>query len=212
MSACAVLQPYSPSAFRELLDFDVVRPKVPQIEAASQEISSIFLKHQMEGFAGMAMMHKHFELSDTEMLVEETRGCHSVIRPVTLGTDRTNLLPYMFKLKCEDHGFVLVPTEFAPAELVSRANFDNLMSKGEFVNELGHYVAGLQVTAIVRESRVHSGTFARVSHVACRLSTSSDSVSCIALMSRKWMEAPANLLTTTSGSLSWFHQLRQLTE
>ena len=105
------------------------------------------------------MMHKHFELSDTEMLVEETRGCHSVIRPVTLETDRTNLLPYMFKLKCEDHGFVLVPTEFAPAELVSRANYETLMSNGEFVTELGHCVASLQVTAIVYESRAHSRAF-----------------------------------------------------
>lgn len=146
MSACAVLQPYSPSAFSELLDFDVVHPKVPQIEAASQEISSIFLKHKMEEFAGMAMLHKHFELSDTEVLVEEVRGCQSVIRPVTLETDRTDLLPYMFKLKCQGRGFVLVPTEFAPAELVSRANFENLMSNGEFVNDLGHYVASLQVT------------------------------------------------------------------
>jgi hypothetical protein len=155
MSACAVLQPYSPSAFSELLDFDAVHPKVPQIEAASQEISSVFLKHKMEGFAGMAMLHKHFELSDTEVLVEEARGCHSVIRPVKFETDRTDLLPYMFKLKCDERGFVLVPTEFAPAELVSRANYETLMSNGEFVNELGHCIAGLQVTTKVRHICKH---------------------------------------------------------
>lgn len=159
MSACVVLQPYNPSAFSELLDFDVVHPKVPLIEAASLEIGSIFLKHKMEGFAGMAMLHKHFELSDTEVLVEEVRGCHSVIRPAKFETDRTDLLPYMFKLKYDERGFVLVPTEFAPAELVSRANYENLMSNGEFVNELGHCVAGLQVNAIVYESQAHSREF-----------------------------------------------------
>jgi hypothetical protein len=168
MSACAVLQPYSSSAFSELLDFDVVHPKVPQIEAASQEIGSIFRKHKLEGFAGMAMLHKHFELSDTEVLVEEVRGCQSVIRPVTFEADRTDLLPYMFKLKCEGRGFVLVPTEFAPAELVSRANFETLTSNGEFVNELGLYVAGLHVSAVVHEILAHL----RASHCVFRLLTS----------------------------------------
>jgi len=142
----ACVAPYSPEHFTALLEFENVIDKIPIVEASASIAGELFSKHGMVATAGLSMLHKHFELSDDELLVEEVVGDQSFIRPVVT-EDKSSLLPYMFKLieSGEDGAFKLIPLEYAPAAIVSNEKLQHLVSNEAFIAEFGTLLKQHQV-------------------------------------------------------------------
>ena len=59
-------------AFRELKYIHETLPRQDSDDACFQEIKEILKRHGLEHRYGLTLLHKHFELSDDEILVEHT--------------------------------------------------------------------------------------------------------------------------------------------
>ena len=135
----------------------------PTVEESSTTAASIFVKHGMEVNVGVAMLHKHFPLSADEILVEQPCDDKSFVRPVNLSeTDVSKLLPYMFKVRETSSGFVLVPLEFAPMELVDNATLVSLANNTAFINEFGKLIKDNGALNVVGLTVLHRDHIARV--------------------------------------------------
>jgi hypothetical protein len=139
MSSASVLQPYAPSKFDALPEFEAALEARPLIEQAAAAARELFTAHGLAETCGLAMLHKHFPLKADEVLVEEAVGEKSLIAPRPAATLETGeLLPYMFQLEEGAGGcFSLAPLEFAPRGIVNASNLTALLENVRFINELG---------------------------------------------------------------------------
>lgn len=135
MAACL---PYSHAAFDSLPEFEVAHHKTPLLESAAVEARDLFRSHGLTEIAGLCLLHKHFEMSEDEILVEEPVGNSSFIRPARLASS-SDILPYMFRLTpyVTAGEYALTPLEYAPRRIVDDAKLASLVNNSRFINELG---------------------------------------------------------------------------
>jgi len=105
---------YDPSSFSTLNDF----PDVYHYSEEKDFIDNALTIVDDNGLAGVvsvALLHRHFQLADNEMLVEIQNVNQSDIKVYNRDDDVSkNALPYMFKVVCDSHSkeTFLQPLEF----------------------------------------------------------------------------------------------------
>lgn len=157
--ASVLCLPYSPAAFDTLPEFEEAHLKTPLVEDAAVEARELFRAHGFAETAGLCLLHKHFSLSEGEVLVEEPVGNTSFIRPARVALTSSDLLPYMFRLTpCAAGEYALMPLEYAPRGIVDEAKLASLVNNSRFINELGalvHKHKGLEYVGLTLMHREH---------------------------------------------------------
>lgn len=105
-----MLTAYKSDVFDALDVFEAARDQLGQSQDVLPELGEVIRQHGLNQHVGISLLHKHFDLAETERLVEEFADNHAYIKPTT---DCTDLLPYMWKVEQDQtQQWHWVPLEF----------------------------------------------------------------------------------------------------
>lgn len=106
-----MLTAYKPEIFDSLEDFFAIRDRVELAKEDLIELGSVIRSYGLQEQVGICLLHKHFNLSAEERLVEEFEGNNSYIKPTT---EYSDAIPYMWKVEPSQVSGELVwfPLEF----------------------------------------------------------------------------------------------------
>ena len=126
-----LLHDYDPSHFSNLYDFPDVYHFSTQEKPFIDDALTIVKEQRLSGVVSVALLHRHFQLSANEMLVEVQAANQSDISVYDRNTEvAKNSLPYMFKVVFDDitSEAFLQPLEFVNfgnnAAAINRLNED----------------------------------------------------------------------------------------
>ena len=113
-------------------------------------LGDIIVKHGLNNDVGIVLLHRHFDITEDEILVEQVDSKQSVTQPILIADADPNVIP---------HSFMLLPTsKWAPYEFTapcvdSARKVVNVFSNTDFLVEIQqklvelslNHVYGLQI-------------------------------------------------------------------
>jgi len=131
----------------------------PKLEKTIRDIRAIVLEHKMEKVVGIALLHRHFEMNEDEVLVESFIDNRSITSARSLASLDETVVPHMWMVKRNKEGdCFLYPLEFVvTAGLTPDCRKLNaiLFSRTEFLKELIGYLVDNNLEGILGPSLVH---------------------------------------------------------
>ena len=135
--------PYHPQTFAQLNEFETAREMLESRKDDVDNLGLIICKHRLNEYVGVSLLHKHFELSERERLVEGFAGDKRCCR-ATAVFDDSSVTPYMWKVeRAPSDGWRYHPLEFLPTNdtrldfvKLSKPVIDNTEFLAEFASEL----------------------------------------------------------------------------
>ncbi|TAF50707.1 MAG: glycerol-3-phosphate ABC transporter substrate-binding protein [Oscillatoriales cyanobacterium] len=106
-----MLTSYKPDVFDTLEHFFTARDLLEQAQDNMTELGAIIRSHGLQKQVGICLLHKHFDLSDNERLVEEFDGNNAYVKPTA---EYGDAIPYMWKVEQNQASgeWVWFPLEF----------------------------------------------------------------------------------------------------
>ncbi|WP_293338838.1 glycerol-3-phosphate ABC transporter substrate-binding protein [Microcoleus sp. CAWBG58] len=152
-----MLTSYKPDVFDSLDHFFTARDLLEQAQDNMTELGAIIRSHGLQKQVGICLLHKHFDLSDNERLVEEFDGNNAYVKPTA---DYGDAIPYMWKVEQNQASGELVwfPLEFVRVtEAVSAAveRSAAVVNNSEFLHEIAGKLSELGMTGMFGISILH---------------------------------------------------------
>ncbi len=135
----AVLHNFSIEKFEQLPHFDEAKLELPSLDEKIQILGEVITKHNIP-HAGVALLHKHFDLNDNERLVEMSPTDH--VSEIKASQEYESALPYLWRY--DDNGWY--PLEFTAMiddEFMSRTA--TVISNTAFLEEFATALISLEV-------------------------------------------------------------------
>lgn len=126
---------------------------------ALDRLNLIFQKYSIQDLAGITLMHRHYDLSEDEVLVEELIGGVSTTTP-KLKTATLQILPHSWKFAFSTTGISLTPVEFVDvSEPTTRSDLNtkisSVLTNQAFLVELYHALAELKLIDVLGLTILH---------------------------------------------------------
>ena len=152
-----MLTSYKPDVFDSLEHFFTARDLLEQAQDNMTELGAIIRRHGLQKQVGICLLHKHFDLSDNERLVEEFEGNNAYVKPTA---EYGDAIPYMWKVEQNQISgeWVWFPLEFVRVtEAVSAAveRSAAVVNNSEFLNEIAAKLSELGMTGMFGISILH---------------------------------------------------------
>ena len=134
-----------------------------KIEKREKEILSllrdVFWSHDVQSLAGGALLHRHYDIPDTALLVERFQGRRSITKAEEFVPLGARVVPHLWKLDKDERGNVeAVPMEFIVADEETpdfEAAASALIANKPFLSELYDTLDHLGVLDIIGLQLVH---------------------------------------------------------
>ncbi|MBD2303175.1 glycerol-3-phosphate ABC transporter substrate-binding protein [Nostoc sp. FACHB-190] len=121
-----MLAEYSSEVFSKLRDFDTAKTKLLEVEKILPELGCIIRKYDLQEKIGICLLHKHFNIDETERLVENFQDGKFYSRPVKYNNELC-LVPHTWKLEIlSNNVFNWYPLEFGYRNNLDLPIIDNL--------------------------------------------------------------------------------------
>lgn len=155
-----MLTSYKSDVFDSLEHFFTARDLLEQAQDNMTELGAIIRRHGLQKQVGICLLHKHFDLSDNERLVEEFEGNNAYIKPTA---DYSDAIPYMWKVERNPTSGELVwfPLEFVRVtEAMSAAiqRSEAVVNNSGFLNEIADKLSELGTINMFGISILHRDT------------------------------------------------------
>ena len=152
-----MLTAYKPEVFNGLEDFFAVRDQLELVKHNLTELGAVIRSYGLQKQVGICLLHKHFDLSANERLVEEFEGNNSYIKPTT---EYSDAIPYMWKVEQSQASgeWVWFPLEFVRnTEQVAAAveRSEAALNNQEFLNAIAAKLFELGIANIFGISILH---------------------------------------------------------
>ena len=121
----AEVRDYDAGVFQRLNEFHVARDRLAEYRESLAELGDVICLHGLHPRLGVSLLHKHFDISDDEIVVREFVSNVSYIRPWKV--DRlSSPVPYLWKAEISDGRAAYYPLEFCdyPDQLKADARYD----------------------------------------------------------------------------------------
>lgn len=87
--------------------YDNIAARVPGGETqVIDELMQIIVKHDVVTIFGVSLLHRHFDMTPEEILVERFEGLSAITAPKKAAEVRGRLSPHTWKLRCDEFGVV----------------------------------------------------------------------------------------------------------
>jgi hypothetical protein len=149
-----MLKEYAPTVFSNLNDFQIARKRLQEEQSKILCLGDVIIQHQLQQQVGICLLHKHFEMTPDEKLVEQIEGDRSFAKPVK-HTEKVNAVPYMWKAQ-ED--LVLSDYVFYPLEFVDSADTESwtaVIQNKSFLSDIAKALSDLNVIDLFGVSILH---------------------------------------------------------
>ena len=108
-----MLQPYSPTVYDRLNDFETARQNISHVNRCLPDLGQIICDYRLQTTIGLALLHQHFALTAVERLVEKFYGNYTQVIPLRL-RQGWKVAPYLWKLEYDQW----YPIEFCQLSLL----------------------------------------------------------------------------------------------
>ena len=105
------LQDYDVQVFQQLSDFFVARDDLERHRSNITQLGDIICNYDMEQYLAVNLLHKHFEITNDELVVREFVGDTAYMKPGKIEEYNT-VVPYLWKLADGRKGKGFYPLEF----------------------------------------------------------------------------------------------------
>jgi hypothetical protein len=121
----ADVRDYDVGVFQQLNDFQIARSYLEHGRDYVTELGELICHYGLHRIVGVTLLHKHFEISDDELVVREFVDNVSYMKPWKLD-QLPRLLPYLWKVEITDGRAGYFPLEFCeyPSNVRSEAQRD----------------------------------------------------------------------------------------
>lgn len=162
-----MLTHYSPTEFYNLQEFPIAKRCLVNARQHLMELGGIICKHNVHQQVGIALLHKHFELSAHERLVEEPVANGFIIQPVANDAE-TELIPYLWKAapiaQGETHWFPLEFARVQQATMETQTFAQSIAASEAFLTEMACKLSTLQLANIFGLCTLHRTTLTPGTH------------------------------------------------
>lgn len=143
---------YDSDTFSQLNDFDSAKGLLAQNREKISELGSIIVRHSLHNQLGISLLHKHFELQNSERLVAEFHESSIVTEP-KIPQLNEDLIPYLWKLRIskEDESLRFYPLEFVRSSektLAAAKSYSSVLTHPEFLLEMGEALDRLDINNV----------------------------------------------------------------
>ncbi|WP_214367836.1 hypothetical protein [Pseudonocardia sp. H11422] len=121
----AVVRDYDVGVFQRLNDFQIAKRHLDDDRDYVAELGDVICRHGLHDVVGVTLLHKHFEISDDELVVREFVDNVSYMKPWNI-EELPRLLPYLWKAEVTGGRADYFPLEFCeyPAQIRSEVEQD----------------------------------------------------------------------------------------
>ncbi|PZV18575.1 MAG: glycerol-3-phosphate ABC transporter substrate-binding protein [Leptolyngbya sp.] len=152
-----MLTTYKPEVFENLDTFESAREQLEDKKDLLPELGDVIRRHGLNQQIGISLLHKHFDLTHEERLVEEFADNHAYIKP---STDCNDSLPYMWKLEQDEQSGerLWVPLEFVDSMATAATTVEQatvVANNPLFLKELAEKLSDLNVADLFGFSVLH---------------------------------------------------------
>ena len=134
---------YEPAVFNSLMHFNQAKMLVGDLTESISKLGEVIKKFNLN-FAGVALLHKHFDITEDEVLVENEADSTSEVYPKPVADyEEGSLTPYMWKVTETGK---LAPLEFTSSkDQKISTRIEEVCSSVQFLKEFSALVKELQV-------------------------------------------------------------------
>jgi hypothetical protein len=142
----AEIRGYDSGVFQRLSEFHSARDDLDANRALLSELGDVICLHGFHDRFGVSLLHKHFEISEDELLVREFVENVSYIKPWQADA-RSSPLPYLWKAEIDGKRAVYYPLEFCdysePLKTQARRDLELLQGARAFLTAFAKRLAEL---------------------------------------------------------------------
>lgn len=106
------MRPYKAEVFLDLNPFHVAKRFLDAHQHSLIELGDIICRHNLHGHVGINLLHKHFNISDNELVVREFVDNDVAFMKPRSVDDITRLVPYLWKCEIANQQALYCPLEF----------------------------------------------------------------------------------------------------
>ena len=109
------MKDYDADVFDRLSEFNVAREALEQHKQSIILFGDVICNHGLEKDVGISFLHKHFDISQDEILIRQFVGNTAYMRPLK-AKDHKGAVPYLWKFDRSTSGEGFYPLEFVEYE------------------------------------------------------------------------------------------------
>jgi hypothetical protein len=131
--------------------------QLPHFETATEEwkktkdsieiIGDIIVRHGLYNDVGVVLLHRHFDITENEILVEHVNSTQSVTQPVLIADADPTVIPHSFMFS-QHSTFKWAPYEFTAPCVDSARKVVNVFSNTEFLAEIQQTLVDLSLVHV----------------------------------------------------------------
>jgi hypothetical protein len=145
------IQDYDAGVFQRLNEFHVARDRLEENRESLAELGDVICLHGLHDRVGVSLLHKHFEISDNELVVREFVGNVSYIKPWKVD-HQSSPVPYLWKAEISGRSALYYPLEFCdypdPLKAEARRDLEILNGSPAFLTAFANRLADLGLIEI----------------------------------------------------------------
>ena len=145
-----VLRHYQAEVFQHLNPFHLAKRFIEGHQHSLIELGDVICRHNLQDHVGISLLHKHFNISDNELVVREFVNDVAYMKPRNVD-DITNLVPYLWKCEIANQQALYCPLEFCeyPDRLQDETHQEVQLINGskQFLIEIAEKLEELELTA-----------------------------------------------------------------
>ncbi|CAF2117448.1 unnamed protein product [Rotaria magnacalcarata] len=122
------------------------------VKVGIDELGKVITENGLETDVGVCLLHKHFDMSDDEILLEIPLDGASKLSPVNRAALKSEILPYMWKMNKHSRW---TPLEFTLSTKCMQSKLEKVMRNQAFIQEIGNILTRLQIHDVLGLSLLH---------------------------------------------------------
>lgn len=131
--------------------------QLPHIQTATEEgkrtensiqtLGDIIVKHGLHNDVGIVLLHRHFDITENEILVEQVDSTHSVTKPILIANADPSVIPHSFMFS-QRATSKWAPYEFTAPCVDSARKVVNVFSNTDFLAEIQQKLVDLSLVQV----------------------------------------------------------------
>ena len=106
------LLPYDATVFISLNDFPLARNWLEEHRQTIEALGRVICQHGLQKEIGVSLLHRHFQIRETEVLVRNRQNGEAVTTPAEYTSVSSSIAPFLWKLATGRSGKGFYPLEF----------------------------------------------------------------------------------------------------
>jgi hypothetical protein len=145
MTKQAVVSAYNPAVFGQLNQFHIARKLLAERRDRILCVGNVFVRHRLHKKFGLSLLHKHFDLTDDEIIVRKVNVKRRIVNMFPK-KDQKDAVAYLWRASpAKPNGWEFFPLEFLGTATEKTASPGTMDELAPFFHDLAETLADLDL-------------------------------------------------------------------